>query len=134
VRRAYFASIREHQPRGLALLGQPFAIAGPARPLHRTGTCLLRVLEAMINLRVLIGSIWGQARSNRYRHAVRRLASCRRLAGAIEAWGAIPNHNSYNNELLWAYGQRVGFMKQLDCDTLLLSKSPGVELGADWRK
>ena len=62
------------------------------------------------------------------------LVSRRRLGGAIGIWGAIPNHNSYINELLWAYGQRVGFMKQLDCDTLLLSKSPGVELGADWRK
>ena len=62
------------------------------------------------------------------------LASCRRLGGAIGIWGAIPNHNGYINELLYAYGQRVGFMKQLDCDTPLLSKSPGVELGADWRK
>jgi hypothetical protein len=87
----------------------------------------------MICLRVLIGSIWGQARSNRYRHAVRRLASCRRLAGAIEAWGAIPNHNSYNNELLWAYGQRVGFMKQLDPDTMFETKTPGDQLEADWR-
>ena len=73
-----------------------------------------------------------QARSNRYRHAVRHLASCRRLAGAIEAWGAIPDHNSYINELLYAYGHRVGFMNQLDSDILLLPELPGEQLAADW--
>jgi hypothetical protein len=57
--------MREHQPPGLALLGAPFAMARPARPLQRTGTCLLRALAAMICLRVLIGSIWEETRSNR---------------------------------------------------------------------
>jgi len=56
---------------------------------------------------------------------VRHLASCRRLAGAIATWGTIPDHNSYINELLYAYGHRVGFMNQLDPDNLLLSESPG---------
>ena len=65
MRRAYFASIREHQPPGLALLGQPLAIAGPVMLLQRTGACLRRALAAMFCLRVLIGSIWGQARSKR---------------------------------------------------------------------
>jgi hypothetical protein len=65
---------------------------------------------------------------------VHHLVSRRLLGGAIGVWGAIPNHNSYIRELLYAYGHRVGFIKQLDRDTLLLSKSPGVELGADWRK
>jgi hypothetical protein len=132
VRRVCFASIREHPPPGLAWLGQPFAIAGTAMLMPQTGACLLRVLAAMICLLVLIEWISEQARSNRYRHGVSHLASCRRLGGAIEAWGVIPKHNSYINELLCAYGHRVGFMKQLDRDTHLLSKSPGVELGADW--
>jgi hypothetical protein len=78
-------------------------------------------LAATLCLRTLIESVLEQARSNRYRHAVRHLASCRRLAGAIAAWGTIPDHNSYINELLYAYGHRVGFMNQLDPDTLLLS-------------
>ena len=65
MRRASFAPIREHPPPGLALLGQPFAIAGPAMHLRRTGPCLRRALAAMFCLRVLIGSIWGQARSKR---------------------------------------------------------------------
>lgn len=82
-------------------------------------------LAATLCLRALIEAIVEQARSNRYRHAVRHLASCRRLAGAIEAWGAIPDHNSYFSELLQAYGHRSGFLNQLDFDTLLLAELPG---------
>ena len=70
MRRDSFASIREHQLPGLARLGQPLAIAGPARPLQRSGACLVWVLEAMINLRVLIASVWEENRCNRYRCAV----------------------------------------------------------------
>jgi hypothetical protein len=65
VRRDSFAPIREHQPPGLALLGQPFAIAGPARPLQLTGACLLRALAVMFCLWVWISSIWEATRSNR---------------------------------------------------------------------
>ncbi|MCX5958785.1 MAG: hypothetical protein NT053_02715 [Cyanobacteria bacterium] len=89
-------------------------------------------LAATLCLRALIESIVEQARSNRYRHAVRHLASCRRLAGAIEAWGAIPAHNTYVSELLYAYGHRAGFMNQLDFDTLLLPELPEDQLEADW--
>jgi hypothetical protein len=39
----------------------------------------------MFCLRVLIVSVLEQAGSNRYRHGVRHLARCRRLAGALEA-------------------------------------------------
>ncbi len=55
---------------------------------------------------------------------MRHLVSCSNLGGAIEAWGAIPNHNSYINELLYDYAQRVGLMKQLDCDTLFVTETP----------
>jgi hypothetical protein len=89
-------------------------------------------LAATFCLRAMIESIVENARSNRYRHAVRHLASCRRLAGAIEAWGAIPDHNSYIRELLQAYGHRSGFLNQLDFDTLLLAELPGDQLAADW--
>jgi hypothetical protein len=89
-------------------------------------------LAATLCLRALIEAIVEQARSNRYRHAVRHLASCRRLAGAVEAWGAIPVHNTYISELLYAYGHRAGFMNQLDFDTLLLPELPGEHLEADW--
>jgi hypothetical protein len=82
-------------------------------------------LAATLCLRALIESILELARSNRYRHGVRHLASCRRLAGAIATWGTIPDHNSYINELLYAYGHRVGFINQLDPDTLLIPEAPG---------
>ena len=88
-------------------------------------------LAATLCLRALIESMLEQARSNRYRHGVRHLASCRRLAGAIATWGTIPDHNSYINELLYAYGHRVGFINQLDPDTLLLFESPGDQLQRD---
>jgi len=90
-------------------------------------------LAATLCLRALIETILENARSNRYRHAVRHLANCRRLAGAIEAWGAIPDHNSYIRELLQAYGHRSGFLNQLDFDTLLLPELPEDQLAADWR-
>jgi hypothetical protein len=79
----------------------------------------------------LIETILEQARSNRYRHGVRHLASCRRLAGTIAAWGTIPDHNSYINELLYAYGHRVGFMNQLDPNNLYVTKLAGDQLEAE---
>jgi hypothetical protein len=89
-------------------------------------------LAATLCLRALIESIVENARSNRYRHAVRHLASCRRLAGAIAAWGAIPDHNAYIMDLLHAYGHRMGFLTKLDFDNLLLDELPVNQLEADW--
>jgi hypothetical protein len=89
-------------------------------------------LAATLCLRALIEAILEQARSNRYRHAVRHLASCRRLAGSIDAWGAIPNHNTYIMDLLHAYGHRMGFLTKLDFDNLLLDELPVNQLEADW--
>jgi hypothetical protein len=89
-------------------------------------------LAATLCLRALIESIVDQARSNRYRHAVRHLASYRRLAGAIEGWGAIPDHNAYIMDLLYAYGHRMGFLTKLDFDNLLLDELPVNQLEADW--
>ena len=51
--------------RPLAWLGQPFAIAGTARPLGRSGDCLQRALAAMFCLRVLISSVREETLSNR---------------------------------------------------------------------
>jgi len=106
-------------------------LARPAE-LHRADEKLLAAvaealeadqpLAATFCLRALIEAILENARSSRYRHAVRHLASCRRLAGAIGIWGAIPNHNSYIREFLQAYGHRSGFLNQLDFDTLLLAE------------
>jgi hypothetical protein len=89
-------------------------------------------LAATLCLRALIEAILEQARSNRYRHAVRHLASCRRLAGTIEGWAAIPDHNAYIMDLLHAYGHRMGFLTKLDFDNLLLDELPVNQLEADW--
>ncbi len=70
--------------------GPPFKIGRFTMPLGRTGDCLQRALAAMFCLRVLIASILEETRSNRSRRAVHHLASCRRLAGANEAWGTFP--------------------------------------------
>jgi hypothetical protein len=133
VRRVCFASIREHPPPGLAWLGQPFAIGRLAMLLQRSRACLQQALAAMFCLRVFIESIWEETRSKRYRYAVLHLVSCRRLGGAIGIWGAIPNHNSYINELLQAYGHRISLMKELDCDTRFATETPVDQLEADWR-
>jgi hypothetical protein len=86
-------------------------LARPAE-LHRADEKLLvavaealeagQLLVATFSLRALIEAILENARSSRYRHAERHLASCRRLAGAIGIWGAIPNHNCYVREFLQA--------------------------------
>jgi hypothetical protein len=112
-------------------------LARPAELDHADEKVLSAVAEALevdqplaatFCLRAMIESILENARSNRYRHAVRHLASCRRLAGAIGVWGAIPDHNTYLSELLYAYGHRAGFMNQLDSDILLLPELPGGQL------
>lgn len=117
-------------------------LARPAELIHAHEQLLASVAEALesdqplaatLCLRALIKLILEQARSNRYRHAVRHLASCRRLAGAIDAWGTIPDHKSSINELLHADGHRVGFLNQLDPDNLLVTELPGDQLAADWR-
>lgn len=89
-------------------------------------------LAATLCLRALIEAILDTARSNRYRHAVRHLARCVRLAESITTWGSIPSHNDYVGVLLHAYGHRMGFLNQLDFDTLLLPELPGNQLEADW--
>lgn len=116
-------------------------LARPAELIHADEKLLVSVAEALeaeqplaatLCLRALIEAILENARSNRYRHAVRHLASCRRLASAIEAWGAIPDHNSYFMDLLHAYGHRMGFLTKLDFDNLLLDELPVNQLEADW--
>jgi hypothetical protein len=89
-------------------------------------------LAATLCLRAVIEAILETARPNRYRHAVRHLASCVRLAESITTWGTIPSHNVYVKALLHAYGCRMGFLAKLDFDTLLLPELPGDQPEADW--
>jgi hypothetical protein len=89
-------------------------------------------LAATVCLRALIEATVANARSHRYRHAVRHLASCRRLANAIADWRTIPAHDRYIRDLLQAYGHRTGFLTKLDFDNLLLSGQAEELLEADW--
>ena len=77
-------------------------------------------LAASLCLRAMIEEILEQARTSRYPRAVRHIESCRRLASGITDWARIPPHNTYVHELLRAYGYRLGFLKQLDLEAVLL--------------
>ena len=77
-------------------------------------------LAASLCLRAMIEEVLEMARSSRYLRAVRHLESCRRLAASINDCDRIPPHNAYVRELLRAYGHRMGFLKKLDFDGLLL--------------
>lgn len=77
-------------------------------------------LAASLCLRAMIEEVLDLAQTSRYARAVRQLDSCRRLAGAIGDWGRIPPHNAYVRGLLRAYGHRMGFLKKLNIDALLL--------------
>jgi hypothetical protein len=77
-------------------------------------------LAASLCLRAMIENVLELAQTSRYTRAVRHLDSCRRLASAIGDWGRFPPHNAYVRDLLRAYGHRMGFLKRLDFDALLL--------------
>lgn len=81
-------------------------------------------LAATICLRLMVEWILDTAQSNRYQHAARHVASCRRLAAAIADWGRIPPHNVYIRHLLRDYGHRQAFARRLDLDNLLADEAP----------
>lgn len=81
-------------------------------------------LAATICLRLMVEWILDTAQSNRYQHAARHVASCRRLAAAIADWGRIPPHNVYIRNLLRDYGHRQAFARRLDLDNLLADDAP----------
>jgi len=77
-------------------------------------------LAASLCLRAMVEEVLDLAQSSRYSRAVRQLASCRRLASAIDDWGRFQTHNAYVRGLLRAYGYLMGFLHRLDFDALLL--------------
>jgi hypothetical protein len=88
-------------------------------------------LAAAVCLRLMVEFILETGQSNRYNRAVRYLASCRRLAAAIDDWGRIPHHNAYTRDLVQAYGHRTGFVNKLDFDNLLVEEAGGQRKGTD---
>jgi hypothetical protein len=105
------------------ILAHPDRLNGADEPLLTAvagGLEARQPLAASLCLRAMIEEVLETARSSRYLRAVRHLESCRRLAAGIAEWGRIPPHNAYVRELLRAYGHRMGFLKKLDFDGLLL--------------
>jgi hypothetical protein len=105
------------------ILAHPDRLNGADEPLLTAVAAGLEVrqpLAASLCLRAMIEEVLETAHSSRYLRAVRHLESCRRLAASINDWGRIPPYNAYVRELLRAYGHRMGFLKKLDFDGLLL--------------
>jgi hypothetical protein len=105
------------------ILAHPDRLNGANEPLLTAVAAGLEArqpLAASLCLRAMIEEVLETAHSSRYLRAVRQLESCRQLAASINGWGRIPPHNSYVRELLRAYGHRMGFLKKLDFDGLLL--------------
>lgn len=105
------------------ILADPNRLNGADEPLLTAVAAGLEArqpLATSLCLRTMIEEVLETAHSSRYLRAVRHLESCRRLAAGIADWGRIPPHNAYVRELLRAYGHRMGFLKKLDFDGLLL--------------
>lgn len=71
-------------------------------------------LAATILLRAMIGFALGKARSSRYRHAARHLATGAHLARRIENWGALSDHDRYVADLRAGHGRKAGFWNVAD--------------------
>ena len=112
------------QPRAVVpILAHADRLRGAEEPLLTAVAAGLeerQPLAASLCLRAMIEEVLETAHASRYGRAVRQLESCRRLAAGIAEWGRIPPHNAYVRELLRAYGHRMGFLKKLDFDGLLL--------------
>jgi hypothetical protein len=105
------------------ILAHPDRLNGADEPLLTAVAAGLeerQPLAASLCLRAMIEEVLETAHASRYGRAVRQLESCRRLAAGIAEWGRIPPHNAYVRELLRAYGHRMGFLRKLDFDGLLL--------------
>lgn len=66
-------------------------------------------LAATILRRAMILFTLEQARSKRYRHAVRHLQECESLASSIEDYGPVPTHDNFVTELRQDHGRKSGF-------------------------
>ncbi len=66
-------------------------------------------LAATVALRAMIDFTLSVARSSRYGHAARHLAACARLAGRIEDWGGLVEHEDYLAGLRSGHGRKSGF-------------------------
>lgn len=70
-------------------------------------------LAATLCLRPMIEFTLDRARSSRYGHAARHLATCASLAAAIADFGAIESHAAFVTRLKTAHGRKHGFWSQV---------------------
>jgi len=90
-----------------------------ARPLNGDLYLLLspraepHPLAATVCLRAMVDFSLEVSRVKRYRHAADHLATCHRLAGAIEDWGEWPEHRIYLALLRHDHGRRSGFWSKV---------------------
>jgi hypothetical protein len=66
-------------------------------------------LAATVALRAMIDFTLNEARQKRYGYAAQHLATCADLAGRIEDFGPVEQHNGYAARLKVAHGKKTGF-------------------------
>ncbi|TRD17792.1 DUF6880 family protein [Palleronia caenipelagi] len=71
-------------------------------------------LAAVLIWRSMILFALDAARSSRYGHAARHLASCAAADGAIEDYGSHPDHQSFVQSLRAAHGRKQAFWSRVD--------------------
>lgn len=69
----------------------------------------LQPLAAVILYRAMVDDTLGHGRSSRYRHAMRHLQACARLAVRIGTYAPLADHEIYVGELRVAHGRKTGF-------------------------
>ena len=69
-------------------------------------------LVAVLLWRSMIDFALSYARSGRYRHAARHLASCAEADAVISDYGEHPSHDSYVQGLRQAHGRKSAFWKR----------------------
>lgn len=70
-------------------------------------------LAATLLLRAMIDFALTEARSSRYGHAARHLATCATLAASIEDFGAFDPHEAYVARLRAAHGRKTAFWSKV---------------------
>jgi hypothetical protein len=70
-------------------------------------------LAATVLRRAMIGFTLGAGRSSRYKHAARHFQACRDTAMQVEAFGAVPDHPTYEQALRTAHGRKTAFWQEV---------------------
>jgi hypothetical protein len=96
--------------RGAELNGDFYELLSPAAEALADGY----PLAATLALRSMIDFTLREARSSRYGHAARHLATCARMAGRVEDWQGIEDHQAYAARLKASHGRKSGFWSRVE--------------------